>query len=345
MHYRYKFIWQKLATFSRFITWLVAMAAIGLFLGGYITLSMPGQSYSGELPPLSAEEKRLTKILQKDVAALAGEIGERNAQRYAGLLGAADFIEKALREAGYEPRRQSWQVNGKWFYNIEAEIRGIIKEKEIFIVGSHYDSAPGCPGANDNASGTAATLALARYFAGKQATRTLRFVFLANEEPADQPRGEAGSVVYARGCAERREKIIAMLYLASLGYYSDQPGSQQYPLSMKFFYPRTGNFIGFIGNATSKNLVQAALGSFRENARFPSEGLVFPDSTEELAISGSWPLRQQGYRALVVTDTAPFRYLHHHGGQDLPLQLNYEYMARVVAGLQKVITALAPLSE
>jgi len=346
VNYRYRYVWLKLVTLSRFIKWLFGLAAVGLFLGGYISLSMPGRSYSGELPRLSLHEKKLLRELRDDVAVLAGaEIGERNLEKYGNLLAAAEYIEKALQEAKYQTRRQPYRVDGKWCYNIEAEITGSIKEKEIIIVGSHYDSAPGCSGANDNASGVAANLALARYFSGRKLTRTLRFVFFVNEEPPFTQTAQMGSAVYAERCARRKEKIIAMMNLESLGYFSEEPGSQQYPLPMNFFYPRTGNFAGFVGYASSKGLVQGIVGSFRSNTQFPSEGIIFPDSTEDWIMSDQWSFWQQGYPALTITDTAPFRYPHHHTAEDVPSRLNYEYMARLVAGLEVVLGEVARIID
>lgn len=345
MHYRYKYIWLKLVLLSRLIKWVVGLACIGLFLGGYVALTMPGQSFNGELPRLTFQERALIKGLRVDVKKLAEDIGERNLEKYANLLAASNHIERVLKNANYKVRRQPYEVNGKWCYNIEAEIRGSVKEKEIVLLGSHYDSAPGCAGANDDASGVAAALALARRFSGRQTVRTLRFVFFVNEALPFSQTEYMGSLVYARRSAEHKEKIIAMLDLESLGYYSHESGSQHYPLPMKFFYPRTGNFIGFLSNAASKRLAQNVVGSFRNNVQFPSEGIVFPDSADTHIVSDQWAFWQHGYPALLVTDTAPYRYPHHHTGNDVPDNLNYEYMARVVAGLEKVIGELARVSD
>lgn len=346
MKYRYRFIWLKLVTLSRFVKWLFGLASVGLFLSGYITLNMPGQSYTGELPRLSLHEKRLMQTLRNDVEVLAGEkIGERNLEKYGNLLAAAEYIEKALQEEKYKTHRQSYRVDGKWCYNIEAEIPGRIKEKEIIVVGSHYDTAPGCAGANDNASGVAANLALARYFSGRKLTRTLRFVFFVNEESPYTETEQMGSVVYAERCLQRKEKIVGMINLESIGYFSDDPGSQQYPLLMKLFYPRTGNFAGFVGNTSSKGLVQGIVASFRGNTQFPSEGIIFPDSTGGWIISDQRSFWRQGYPALTITDTAPFRYPQYHTEEDLPSRLNYEYMARLVAGLESVLGQVARVMD
>ncbi len=125
-------------------------------------IKMPNRTFTGALPALTDEELRLRGAIRQDIEWLAGKIGERNVQRYTNLCAAADFIQLSFEQAGYEVKRQSYEVTGRTCYNIEVEISGDQKANEIVIIGSHYDTVVGCPGANDNASGVAALLALAR---------------------------------------------------------------------------------------------------------------------------------------------------------------------------------------
>ena len=141
---------------------------------------MPGKNIS-KAAPLSPDEVALREELRADVQKLAGEIGERNLRHYPQLNAAADFIENSFSRAGLHPRRDSYELHGKACHNIEAEIPGA--HSEIILIGAHYDSVFGSPGANDNGSGVAATLALARRFAGRKPEHTLRFVAFVNEEP------------------------------------------------------------------------------------------------------------------------------------------------------------------
>ncbi|HEV3410545.1 MAG TPA: M28 family peptidase [Chthoniobacterales bacterium] len=300
---------------------------------------MPGKSFKGPPPPLTAEEEKLRDELRADVQTLAGEIGERNVQRYGQLQLAASFIEKAFADAGFNPRRDGYEVHDRWCENIEVEIPGATSE--IVIIGAHYDSVFGCPGANDNGSGVAALLALARRFVGKSAPRTLRFVAFTNEEPYYFQTELMGSAVYASRCKERRENIVAMLSLETIGYYSNAPGSQVYPApGLGLIYPTTGNFIGFVGNIASRGLVRRAIGSFRQHATLPSEGAALPAAIPGVAWSDHWAFWRQGYSAIMLTDTAPFRYPHYHESTDTPDKLDYDSMARLVSGLQHVITDL-----
>ncbi|MCZ6542767.1 MAG: M28 family peptidase, partial [Planctomycetota bacterium] len=156
---------------------LLAVFVTCLGWGYWSMIRMPGQTYRGALPPLTGAQAALGDALKRDVDELAGRIGERNPNRYESLTAAAQFIEASLADAGYDVERQEYEVAGRTCVNIEAEIPGERRADEIVIVGAHYDSVYGCPGANDNASGVAATLAVARAFVGEDLARTLRLVF------------------------------------------------------------------------------------------------------------------------------------------------------------------------
>jgi hypothetical protein len=151
---------------------------------------------------LSAEESELRAELIADVRVLGGEIGERNMARYQQLIGTAAFIEDSFFRAGLQPRRDGYELHGRACHNIEMEIRGV--RPEIIVIGAHYDSVLGSPGANDNGSGIAALLALARRFAKRPTTRTMRFVAFVNEEPPYFLTEQMGSFVYAKRCNPRR---------------------------------------------------------------------------------------------------------------------------------------------
>jgi len=179
---------------------------------------MPGENISKAVP-LSPDEITLREELRADVQKLAGEIGERNMWHYPQLNAAADFIENSFSRAGLHPRRDSYELRGQICHNIETEVPG--GRPEIILIGAHYDSVLGSPGANDNGSGVAALLALARRFAGKASHHTLRFVAFVNEEPPYFLSGEMGSLVYAGRCKARGDKISAMISLETIGYFSD----------------------------------------------------------------------------------------------------------------------------
>lgn len=303
-------------------------------------IRMPNKTYAGSLPPLTNEQCTIRDAIRYDLELLAGEIGERNIQQYTNLCAAADFIQLSFEQAGYEVKRQSYEDAGRTCYNIEVEISGNVKANEIVIVGAHYDTVFDCPGANDNASGVAALLALARAFSGKEISRSLRFVAFVNEEPPFFQSGMMGSMVYAKRCRERCEKIVAMLSLETIGYYSEQPNSQHYPFPVGFFYPSTGNFIAFVGNISSRGLVRKVVESFRYQVQFPSEGGAWPGIITGVGWSDHWSFWQVGYPAIMITDTALFRYPYYHSAQDTPDRIRYDHLTRVVDGLKLVLVDL-----
>ena len=303
-------------------------------------IRMPGQSHQGPLPPLTDEQRTLAQELHSHVQMLAGQIGERNVFHHDRLVMAADYIRATLAGAGYEVRLQPYEVAGKICENIEAEVRGKNRPDDIIVIGAHYDSVQGSPGANDNASGVAATLALARAFAEATPARTLRFVSFANEEPPLFQTEHMGSRVYAMRSRERGENIVLMLSLETIGYYSDEPGSQHLLFPLNLIYPSTGNFIAFVSNLENGSLVRQLVGSFRQQARFPSEGGALWDLIPGVGWSDHWAFWKEGYPAVMVTDTAPFRYPAYHSPADRPELVQYERMARVVSGLQAVIVEM-----
>jgi peptidase M28-like protein len=323
----------------------IAVVAI-LVLLWWFGMRMPGKNVS-KAGPLSPDEVALREELRADVEKLAGEIGERNMWHYAQLNAAADFIEDSFSRAGLRTRRDSYEMRGQPCHNIEAEIPG--NRPEIIVIGAHYDSVFGSPGANDNGTGVAATLALARRFAEKQSERrtpykTLRFVAFVNEEPPYFLSGEMGSLVYARRCKERGDKISAMISLETIGYFSDAPRSQTYPSpGLGVFYPKVGNFIGFVSNVRSRALLRRVIALFRKHAKIPSEGAALPAFIPGVSWSDQWSFWQHGYPAIMVTDTAPFRYPYYHSSNDTPDKLEYDRFALVVSGMEKVIEDLDKL--
>lgn len=302
---------------------------------------MPGKNISNAAP-LSPEEIELRTELKSDVQTLAGEIGERNMGHYPQLNAAADFIEGSFSRAGLRPRRDSYEVRGQACHNIEAEIPGT--RPNVVLIGAHYDSVFGSPGANDNGSGVAALLALARRFAGKPAQQTLRFVAFVNEEPPYFLTEQMGSVVYAGRCKAHGDRISAMISLETIGYFSDTPHSQTYPAAgLGVFYPTVGNFIGFVSNVHSRALLRRSIALFRKHAKIPSEGAALPSFVPGVSWSDQWAFWQHGYPGIMITDTAPFRYPYYHSATDTPDKLDYDRFALVVSGMQKVIQELDKL--
>lgn len=321
--------------------WVVVVSVAVGGMGVLFMITMPGRSHSGPLPPLDAGEAALVAPLRRHVAELAGRIGERNVVEHAALLEAAAYVQRELEASGLRAARQVYDVAGRSCPNVEIEVKGSERPAEIVIAGAHYDSVLGCPGANDNATGVAALLVLARELLAARPARTLRLVAFVNEEPPYFQTAAMGSRVYARRCRERNEDVRAMVSLETIGCYSDAAGSQEYPAPFSAFYPSTGNFIALVGNLASRDLVRRAVEVFRANAAFPSEGGALPEDLPGIGWSDHDSFWREGYPAIMVTDTAPFRYPHYHLATDTPEKVDYERCARVVAGVGHVLRDLA----
>lgn len=287
----------------------------------YMT-SMPGRSHSGALPALSGEGRALSLRLRLHVAALAAN--ERNAD----LETPARYIEAAFAAQGYQPESQHFESGGRRVRNIEAGSGPI-------VVGAHYDSVPGSPGANDNASGVAVLIELAAM------GLPVRFVAFANEEMPYFTGPEMGSWVWAKRARERGEPVRAMYSLEMLGYYRDAPGSQRYPPPLGLLYPDRADFIAFVGDLGARGLVRSSIKAFREKSLFPSEGVAAPGLIPGVTWSDHWSFRRHGFPAIMITDTAFNRYPHYHLPSDTPDKLDYERMARVTLGLAEMLKELA----
>jgi Zn-dependent M28 family amino/carboxypeptidase len=328
---------------SKQLAWAVRLSVIPLVIlaGSWFMTGMPGSSWSGPLPPLTDKEQLIHDNLKRHVVALADEIGERSVWRPQSMAAAAGYIRTAFEAAGYVVNVQSFASRGVNVSNLEVVLPGNGAADEIIVVGAHYDSVADSPGADDNASGVAALLELARLLAGTTLPRTVRFVAFANEEAPFFYGDEMGSNLYAARAQAQGKRIEAMLSLETIGYYTDEPGSQRYPFPFNLFYPDTGHFIGFVGNLASRALVRRAVGAFRASTPFPAEGVAAPSGIEGIHWSDHWSFWEAGYPAIMVTDTAPFRYPHYHAATDTSEQLDYSGFARVTSGLVEVIGMLA----
>jgi hypothetical protein len=322
---------------------LFTLIGIALAISWWVMIRMPGHSYRGPLPALTDEETALAERLGADVRILAGEIGVRNRYAPKAYERAAQHIESRLTEAGLTPQRQPCPPRNPSLTpgNIWCEIRGSTEPERIVIVGAHYDSYADSPGADDNGSGVAAVLSLADMLATAKPAKTLRFVLFADEEPPQFQGDEMGSLVFARECQARGETIDAMISVETIGWYSDEPGSQQYPRPLSAIYPAEGNFVGLVTDVQSRALVREVIACFRATTEFPSEGAALPASLPGVSWSDHWAFWQTGVPALMATDTAPFRYPHYHTPEDTPDKVHPERMARVVKGLERVLRHLS----
>ncbi len=321
---------------------------------------MAQKSRRESLAPLSTSENLISAKLRAHVLMLAGVIGARSlTSNPAGLEKAAQYIEQCLSEFSFSRSQQDFMahvstsvgvagdtattvLNKVCTRNIIAELKGKLTPQEIIVVGAHYDSVYDCPAANDNGSGVAAMLELARLLSKFESNRTIRFVAFTNEEPPFFGTDDWGAQQYANVCHERAEKIIAMLSLETMGYYSDTPGSQSFPHDVfGLVYPKQGDFIAFVSNMKSRRLLNRFTKLFRKATAFPCEKVAIPESIRGVAYSDHAAFWKYDYPALMVTDTAFYRYPHYHAKDDTPEKVDYDSLARVVSGIAEAVKNLS----
>lgn len=286
---------------------------------------------------LTALESRL----RRHVGMLGGEIGERHVGRPSALHAAERYVASALGAAGRPVARQTYFARGVASSNLEITLPGRDRAAEVVLVGAHYDTVPGSPGADDNASGVAALIEIARLLDGAAPARTVKLVAFVNEEPPFFYFGEMGSRVYAREARRRGDDIRVMLSLEMLGCYSDAAGSQRYPPILRHFYPDRGNFIAFVSNLRSRRALAEVARAFGLASDFPAEKLASPAIVPGVSWSDQLSFWREGYPGVMVTDTAFYRYAHYHEPSDTPEKLGYHEMARVVHGLAGAVALLA----
>lgn len=311
--------------------------------------SLPGEIIKEPLPPLSDSEKALMEQHREDVFSLSMEIGERNMQHPEAMKKSVEWIKDRFQKAGYKPHIQEHSVETgflfggetKQAHNIIAELPGTERPEDIIILGAHYDSVVGSPGANDNATAMASLLSLAEYFADKPQPCTLRFAAFANEEPPFFASPQMGSYAYARRCHENEEAIKGMIALDGLGYFDTSKGSQEYPApGIGSIFPDTANFIGLVTRLSDGSLLKKVAKAFREKATIPSYGGALPEMIPGIGWSDHWSFWQFNLPAIMITDTLPFRDPHYHSAGDRPERLNYDRHARITEGLKNVLKEL-----
>jgi len=280
--------------------------------------------------------------LRKSVIKLSGDIGSRGYNQQDALERSIEYISSEFKSYGYDLYSQIYTVKGGEYKNIWVEKKGNGLPDKVLVAGAHYDTVSGTPGADDNASGMAALLELARLLADEQTDKTLQFVAFTLEEPPFFRSRYMGSYVYAKGLKERSVDVTGMICLESIGYFVDAPGSQMFPLPiLRFFYPEKGNFITFVSNLNSRAFLDRAKKSFMKGTILPVESFSALSIVPGVDLSDHRSFWKFGYKAIMVTDTAFYRNPNYHGPGDLAETLDYSRMAEVVMGLRTTVLDLA----
>jgi hypothetical protein len=321
---------------------LILLPPFLVILVGWYMLAVPGRSYRGPLPLPTPKEQDLASRLKAHVLAIASS--PHNVQHDEQLEAAAQYIERELRNLGYAIGRQEFSVDGSNVRNIEVlrDPRRKVATATL-VVGAHYDSYDDAPGANDNGTGTAAVIELARLLKDWQPERTrVRLVLFVNEEPPYYRTPDMGSWRYAQRLFDAGEPVLGMISLETIGAFSDTPNSQRYPQPFGLIFPSTANFVAFVALPGGRAFLHSVIGSFRRNVAFPSIGGLAPDAIPGIGWSDHWAFHQFGFPSVMVSDTAPYRYRHYHLPSDTPDKVDYDMLARITSGLELVVREIAP---
>jgi Zn-dependent M28 family amino/carboxypeptidase len=286
--------------------------------------------------------KEITRIqdnLKRSVYILSEEIGPRAYNQINALDRTVEYIVSEFRHYGYSPSFQSYEVDGRPYRNVYTEIKGTTDK--LLVIGAHYDTVVGTPGADDNASGVAGVLELARLLRDNTFNHSIQFVAFSLEEPPFFYTKKMGSYEYAKSLHEDGRDLIGMICLESIGYFTDLKESQHLPFSFfRLFYPTTGNFIALVSNLHSKEFLKSVKEAFKKGTDLPVESISTVSVIPGIDFSDHRSFYKFDYKAIMVTDTAFYRNPNYHGPGDTPDTLDYRRMAEVVKGLKRAVEDL-----
>jgi Zn-dependent M28 family amino/carboxypeptidase len=319
---------------KRMLTLLAVVALLLLVLSLWLTQPV-FVSAGTQTPPPS-----LPGRLRTHVEALAG-FAPRDLHHPANLDRAAAYISAELRRAGAEVSEQAFEVDRQQYRNLIARFGP--ESAEMLVVGAHYDAFDDFPAADDNASGVAALIELAHMLGQARLPLRVELVAYTLEEPPQFRGTQMGSAVHASGLAARGARLRAMIGLEMIGFFTDAPGSQQYPISgLKLLYPDSGNFIAVVGNFVDAPLVRQVKKAMTAASDLPVRSINAPRFVPGVDFSDHVNYWDQGYRAVMISDTAFYRNPNYHQPTDTPATLDYERLAKVV---QQVFAAVRDLAQ
>jgi hypothetical protein len=292
------------------------------------------------MSPATANSE-LQATLRAHVRALAADIGERTVVRGDGLERAKVYVKGAFEKAGLKVTEQPYEFEGRRVANLIADLPDAPASASPYIVGAHYDTVPGTPGADDNASGVAVMLELARRAVVNRPKIPLRFVAFTLEEPPAHATRHQGSHIFVEGLVKSGGGTAGAIILEMVGLTTPE---QNYPVFLKWVgYPEKGDFIGVVANRASRAFGERLIAGMRRNPALPVESLfVWLDGwlLYDTRLSDHAPFWDEGLPAVMVTDTAYFRNRNYHGPGDRAETLDYGFMAELVGSLELAISAL-----
>lgn len=288
---------------------------------------------------LSGVHTKDTEVVKKHVHFLSSIQPARNHRNQKSLQKVLSYIRKEIQPYAPSVRLQEYPVRNQKYANLIANIGPV--DAETIVIGAHYDVCGDQPGADDNASGVAGLLLLAKYLSENRAALRYNYelVFYSLEEPPYFRTEYMGSAVHARSLREKGARVKYMLSLETIGYYSDAKDSQSYPAGLGWFYPSEGNFIAAVGRMADGNLLSRFKADFQKNSSLKIITLAAPSFVTGIDFSDHLNYWAMGWNAAMITDTALMRNHNYHEVTDTPETLDYEKIVQVIGGVFRAVTA------
>jgi hypothetical protein len=306
-----------------------ALIALGYVFRGPAVLRVPEDFERRDVSP---------ERLRATVEVLCTELAPRWYRPAEDLERVADWVLARFQETGLAVSEQRFHLREGEYRNMIATRRGVQPERGVVIIGAHYDAYGGLPGADDNASGVAVLLELMRTLPRERPRQTQKFVAFANEEPPLFSTEDMGSYHYVRKLIDEGTSVDLMIALDLVGFFSDEPGSQGFPLPLlRLYYPSRGNFIGVVGDMGAGRWIERVKRGMRAGSRVPVLSFRGPRFVPGVDWSDHYWFREFGLPGVLISDTAMLRNPNYHRHTDTPDTLDYESMAEVVQGLHAVL--------
>ena len=286
---------------------------------------------------MNPDRKIIESNLRLHVDRVAGLIGPRTLRRPSSIEATIGYLKGEWGGMGQIVHDETYDALGDEATNLIVEKSGTKRAGEIVLLGAHYDTTSSTPGADDNASAVAVLLEVSRLLKGHRGKRTARYVAFACEEAPYFNLDSMGSQHHARRARERGDRLVGMLCLEMVGYFRDSVGSQRSPPTIPRFlhryFPKRGNFLAAVGNPPSWKLAWSFRRGFKRGTRMPLFSILLPEKVHEIRMSDNSSFWDQGYRALMLTDTSFLRNPNYHLESDTPDSLDYARMTEVTLGV------------
>ena len=281
-----------------------------------------------QLTHKQSERNAVMRNARSIIHFLSVTLGERTLRRYENLTRSTDFIADRFSEHGYVPRFEDYTVDKKRVCNIIAEIPGLIAPERIIVIGAHYDTIEGTPGADDNASGIAGLMELYRLLSPHRFRRTLRFIAFTLEEPPYFQTDRMGSMVNARNSKRRKDPIDFMICLEMLGF-AHRRYAQHVPFyDMERYFPKKGNFLAVASLPSSAEYTRLWKRVYGKYSPKELVEIIGPPSIPGITHSDHYSFNRHGYPAIMLTDTAFYRNTNYHSDGDTIDTINFSFLAR-----------------